>query len=68
MNASDLEEARAVSEIGAVRGLRWTLDEALAIARQLRDTQQALRAAAARIDTSAAEPASGFSPTWDGPR
>ena len=68
MNASDLEVARAVRELGAVRGLRWTADESLAIARQLRDMQQALRAAAARIDTSAAEPASGFSPRWDDPR
>jgi hypothetical protein len=68
VNASDLEAARVVSELGAVRGLRWTPDESLAIARQLRDTQQALRTAAARIDTSATEPAGDFSPRWDGPR
>lgn len=68
MNATDLEAARAVRELGAVRDLRWTLDESLAIARQLRVTQQALRAAAARIDTRAAEPACGFSPRWDGPK
>lgn len=68
MNASDLEVARAVRELGAIRGLRWTPDESLAIARQLHDTQEALRAAAANVDMSAAEPAGDFSPRWDGAR
>ncbi len=68
MSADGMEAADAVRELGNARGLHWTAEESHAIAEQLRGTWEGLQAAASRLDTSGAEPATGFSLAWGGPR